>query len=315
MEALSKPEMPKSENFLGTMLSYKAYLFSTGFKEQTINNYMAYTRRFLVYLENQGISKASDIQNKDISGYFVSKRFSGRKPGGFRAEASSLKSFILFLEKNGHTDYQALHYAIPHHRVPVERIITTLTPEMESAILEDYPGSLVNKRDKAVCLLALHIGLRSCDIRNLGFGDIDWEKGILTIWQQKTDVGLQMPLDNETQNAIIDYVLNERRDCESEYIFITATGPAQNMANGPFRVKYRAQKSASYKKIPCDGLHIFRRTYASRLLQCGTPLSLISEMLGHTDKDSVQSYLAADDVKMKRCALDLSLIPYRRGDF
>lgn len=46
--------------------------------------------------------------------------------------------------------------------------------------MEDEPDSLVNKRDKAVCLLALHIGLRSCDIRNLKFGDIDWEKGILT---------------------------------------------------------------------------------------------------------------------------------------
>jgi len=42
---------------------------------------------------------------------------------------------------------------------------------------------------------------------------------------------------------------------------------------------------------------------------------MISEMLGHIDKGSVQCYLSTDDTKMKRCALDLSLIPYGRRDF
>ena len=310
-----QPEMPESENFLETISLYRAYLFNVGFKEKTVNGYASYVRRLLIYMENLGILKVSDMQNKDIAGYFVSQRFSDRKPKGIQTEACGLKKFILFLEENGHIDCKSLHYAIPHHRVPTERIITTLTPEMESDIMEDEPDSLVNKRDKAVCLLALHIGLRSCDIRNLKFGDIDWEKGILTIRQQKTGVDLQMPLDNETQNAIIDYVLNERRDCKSEYIFVTAVGPAQKIARRHFRIKYRAKNSASYEKIPHDGLHIFRRTYASRLLQCGTPLPMISEMLGHISKDAVQCYLSTDDVKMKRCALNLSLVPYQRRDF
>jgi len=310
-----QPEMPGNENFLETISLYRAYLFNAGFREKTVNSYASYVRRLVIYLENLGISKISDIRNKDVARYFISQRFSGRKPKGIQTEACSLKNFILFLEESGHTDCKSLHYAIPHHCVPIEKIITTLTPEMESDIMEDEPDSLVDKRDKAVCLLALHVGLRSCDIRNLTFDDIDWEKGILTIRQQKTGVNLQMPLDNETQNAIIDYVLNERRNCKSEYIFITAVGPAQKIARRHFRIKYRAKNSASYEKIAHDGLHIFRRTYASRLLQCGTPLPMISEMLGHISKDAVQCYLSTDDVKMKRCALDLSLIPYQRGDF
>jgi integrase len=146
---------------------------------------------------------------------------------------------------------------------------------------------------------------------DLQFGDIDWENGVLSVKQSKTGVNLQMPLDNETQNAIIDYVLNERRDCKTDYIFVTAVGAAQRIARRHFRIKYRASR----EKIPHEGLHIFRRTFASRLLQSGTPLEMISEMLGHIDKGSVQCYLSTDGVKMKRCALDLSLIPYGRGDF
>jgi integrase/recombinase XerD len=129
------------------------------------------------------------------------------------------------------------------------------------------------------------------------------------------DIPITSPtLDNETQNAIIDYVLNERRNGKSEYIFVTAVGAIQKIARRYFRIKYRAQNTPSTETIPHDGLHIFRRTYASRLLQCGTPLPMISEMLGHINKNAVQCYLSTDDVKMKRCALGLSLIPWQRGD-
>lgn len=306
-----KPEQPERETFLAVQKLYQVYLSDNGLHEATIKSYLAYSRWLLIFLERHGLTHVSDIRNADIAEYFTSPRFSARNPKGIQTEASSLKKLLVFLATDGYTEQKSLHCAIPHFRVPVERIITTLTPEMESDIMEDESDSLVNKRDKAVCLLALHIGLRSCDIRNLKFGDIDWEKGILTIKQQKTGIDLLMPIDNATQNAIIDYVLNERRDCKSEYIFVTAVGPAQKIARKHFRIKYRAENTESYERIPHDGLHIFRRTYASRLLQCGTPLPMISEMLGHIDKASVQCYLSTDEAKMKRCALELTPIAYR----
>jgi integrase len=186
---------------------------------------------------------------------------------------------------------------------------------MVSDILEDEPDSLVDKRDRAIGFLALHLGLRTVDIRNLKFSDIDWGKKTLKITQSKTGVQLEMPIDNETENAIIDYVLNERRDCKLENIFITAVGPAQKLARHNYRIKYRAKDAPTFDKIPHDGLHVFRRTFASRLLQCGVEVSMISDMLGHIDKNTAQRYLSTDEVKMKRCALNLSAIPYRRGDF
>lgn len=306
-----QPVMPEGEKFQEIVAMYRQHLVKAEYYPQTVSRYTSSARRLLIYLENEGISEIADVEHADLAGYFISPRFENRKPKGVQTEACELKNFVIFLEKNGYTRQESLHYAIPRYRVRVERIVTTLTPAMVSDIMEDKPDSLVDKRDKAVCLLALHVGLRSCDIRNLKFGDIDWSKSILTIRQQKTDVPLEMPLDNETQNAIIDYVLHERRECQSEYIFVTGVGPAQKIARRHFRIKYRASR----EEIPHEGLHIFRKTFASQLLQCGTPLEMISEMLGHIDKNSVQSYLSTDEKKMKRCALDLSLIPYQRGDF
>ena len=98
-----------------------------------------------------------------------------------------------------------------------------------AGILEDEPGSSVNKRDIAIGLLALHTGLRSCDIRALKFQDINWDKQYISLVQQKTGVPLQVPIDVETENAIIDYVLHERRECGSDHIFVTGVGPVQGL--------------------------------------------------------------------------------------
>lgn len=309
------PEQPKTHIFQELQLTYQEYLAEDGFRESTLNTYLAYSRRLLIFLEGRGITEPAQIQNPDIADFFLTSRFTDRSPRAVQTEVSSLKKFLVFLSEHGYTEQESLCYALPRYRLPMNRVVTTLTPEMEDDILSGQKESQVNKRDKAVGLLALHTGLRSCDIRNLKFSDIDWESGILTIKQQKTGVNLRMPLDNATQNAIIDYVLEERRECDCKYIFVTAVGPAQKMKRRPYRIKYRAKGAESYEKIPSDGLHIFRRTFASKLLQSGTPLTMISEMLGHTDKSSVQCYLSTDDAKMKRCSLDMSLIPYQGRAF
>ena len=310
-----KLEMPATEEFMSVVPQFRVYCSDAGLHEKTVRKYSACVRRFLIFLEEKGVVKLSDIQNPHIAGYFASTRFESKSPKSIQSEASEMKKFIEFLRSKGYTTSETLQYAIPRYRVPMRKIVTILTTEMVSDIFEDEPNSTVDKRDKAMGLLALHIGLRTGDIRNLKFSDIDWERKTLKIKQSKTGVCLEMPIDNETENAIIDYVLNERRERNVEYIFITAVGPAQKIANHNYRVKYRAKGTPSFDKIPQDGLHIFRRTFASRLLQCGVEVSMISDMLGHVNKNTAQKYLSTDEIKMKRCALNLSMIPYQRGDF
>lgn len=277
--------------------------------------YSAHARRLLLYLEDVGICKFSAVQNQDILKYFKTDRFKDRNLKSIQTEVCSLKKFLLFVAEAGYTECRTLHCALPKIRHSCEKIITTIDKQIEEDLLEDEADSLVNKRDQAVLLLALNTGLRGCDIRALKFGDIDWEKQIIHIRQKKTDVDIEIPIDSATQNAVIDYILNERRQCDQEYIFLTAIGPAQKLARRHYRMKYRTQGTDSYDRLPHDGLHIYRRTFASRLLQSGTPLPLISEMLGHIDKNSVRVYLSTDEAKMKRCALDISRIPCRREEY
>lgn len=52
------------------------------------------------------------------------------------------------------------------------------------------------------------------------------------------------------------------------------------------------------------GMHSLRHTAASRMLEHGTPLVVISDILGHMDTDSTAVYLKVDVKKLKDCCLN-----------
>ena len=57
----------------------------------------------------------------------------------------------------------------------------------------------------------------------------------------------------------------------------------------------------------------FRRRLAKKLLVTGTPLTTITQILGHDDPKSARQYLSLDTSSLKECALDFKGIPLERG--
>lgn len=309
------PKMPVTEEYKKMLSEFQVFMKEEGRRINTIKAHAAFARRLLLYLEDNCITDFGNVKNQNILDYIKSDRFEGRSLDSIQTELCVLSKFLRFAFNTCHTSNETLYMALPKIRSSSDRIITTVDQTIEADLMKDKPDSLVNKRDKAVLMLALHTGLRSCDIRRLRFNDIDWDREIIHLRQQKTGVDLEIPIDSATQNAIIDYILNERRKCNQEQVFITSVGPIKKMDRRSYRIKYRLEGTDSHKRLQHDGLHIYRRTFASRLLRSGTPLPLISEMLGHIDKNSVRVYLSTDEVLMKRCALNLSLIPCRREEY
>lgn len=198
--------------------------------------------------------------------------------------------------------------------VPENRIITTVNEQIESRLLEEHPSCTADKRERAAYLLALRLGLRSCDIYDLRFRDINWDTCSLNIVQRKTKIEIKMQMDAETQNALIDYILHERRELKSEYIFVTAFGHVARKT-GNCRSLHSRMSRDLQEQLPHDGLHILRRTFASKLLNSGAALPIISAALGHTGRETLKPYLSTDEKNMRRCAIGLYGIPCGREEF
>ena len=302
---------PKEELFLSILKKYESYLTNHSYSAKTIKSKLRYARFILLYFENQGFCSMEEVTHQIVSDYFATDHFSNRKPAGVGYEANQVKLFLQYLEDENITMGKKLDCAVPRYRVQQEKIITTISDFGKEQILSDYPHLLTNKRFKAMSLLALHLGFRSIDIRNLKFNDINWEASIINVSQQKTGVTIKSKIDVETQNALIDYILNERRKCNCDNVFVTAVGPVKKLDSNSTSTWLRNNCDDIKKHVPRQGLHIMRRTFASKLLNVGTELPVISTALGHKDKKQIQHYLSVDEKRMKECALDLTVIPYK----
>jgi site-specific recombinase XerD len=308
------PIYPVSEGFINLLEKYRTHIQLKGYATSTITIKIQAAKKFLVYLEQQQVFLIRTISNDLVSAYFASESFSGRKPTGVQSEVNQVKHFFTYLVENNLTDNKFLLYTVPIIRTQVSDIITTITEVAKVNILSNFPNLPTNKREKAKYLLALHLGLRQCDIVGIKFADINWKVGTLQIKQQKTQVTIKFKIDSETQNALIDYILNERRQVESNYIFIRSFGPLTrvNKSTGTYR---RTNDIDVVKHIPSSGLHILRRTFASNLLKSGSALPVISAALGHTNEKNAHRYLSVDEENLKRCALGIASIPVGRSEF
>jgi integrase len=113
-------------------------------------------------------------------------------------------------------------------------IITTLSDSAVDILFnEDIYSKNNGKRDRAMVMLALCLGLRCSDITSLRFKDIDWEHDCLTITQKKTGVEITLPLLPDVGNALMDYILYARPSIGCEYVFIQACAPYGPVVSRP----------------------------------------------------------------------------------
>lgn len=308
--------IPKSNEYLNVINDYKIFMEHEEYSTKTVLCRLHDARYFLLYLEDNNVFNTKDISNQMISNYILSEHFENRKIAGISAEIIGLRKFIIYLEDRNLTSCSNIHFACITKKNDTRRIVTTCNDAQVSILLEPYHDFPSNLRNKAIYLLALRCGLRMCDIFNLKFENIDMKNKTIHIIQKKTNVALSLPFDNEVSNAIIDYLLNERRKCNCQYVFITSIGQVRRLTHNTSIRTFRRFRSLKKEDQPRQfGIHILRRTFASSLLTAGADVSLISAALGHINNATVDKYLSTDKQKMKRCALPIDQIPYEGGLF
>jgi integrase len=169
-------------------------------------------------------------------------------------------------------------------------------------------GNPCGKRDYAIILLAARLGLRSIDVKRLEFSDFDWPGCRLSVAQSKTGSRIWLPLLKDVGWAVIDYVRNGRPACDCPQVFVRHTAPI-----GPFSdqehlhqmvVKYARAAHVPLGEKRRRGMHSLRHTLATRLMEDGTPVEQIADILGHQSVTSTGVYLKSSLGLLARCPLD-----------
>jgi integrase len=183
-------------------------------------------------------------------------------------------------------------------------------------VLED--DSSLSLQNKAIGLLAFYTGLRSCDIAALTFDQIDWENDLIRIIQQKTGTPLVLPLRAIVGNAIFDYITNERPKSSENGVFLNENAPYKRLNSfNLYEICVTIMKKANIRNYPGDkkGFHLFRHNLATSLLEQGVEYPVISRTLGHQSPESLDTYLEADFIHLKECALSIDCFPIKEEVF
>jgi site-specific recombinase XerD len=294
---------------------YLNHLREEGKGAGTVQTYGIVSRQFLEYLEQREIQDIAEVGVNEISSFipFISKQY---QPASMRTVLSALRCFLRYVEDRHLTPIR-LSNALPASGGRTIRVVPTLTPEEEQHLLDSADRTTASgRRNYAMLLLALRIGLRSIDILNLKLEDIHWQSNTIEIVQAKTGTPLVLPLLTEVGNAIADYLLNGRPTSPQPYIFLRSQAPYRKLAGHAncYGISRTLMDQAGIRqgKGERKGFHCLRHSVAARLLAAGTPLPLISSILGHQNKNSTKLYLSTDLEHLRASALSLMGIEVTR---
>ena len=220
-----------------------------------------------------------------------------------------LRSFLTFASADGLID-AAVADAVPAVRSSKQAGVPSVWgPGEVERILEAIDrGNPCGKRDYAIVLLIARLGLRGIDLKRLEFGDFDWPGNRLSVTQAKTGDRVQLPLLKDVGWAVIDYIRDGRPVCDCQQVFVRHTAPI-----GPFSdqdhlhqilVKHARAAHVPISEKRRHGMHSLRHTLATRLMEDGTPLEQIADILGHQSVRSTGVYLKSSLGLLAKCALD-----------
>lgn len=261
---------------------------------------------FLLELEDMGCANICDITLQTVNTCMT--RLAVRNKGGIKTLLWGVKALLTFMHQENVTAAD-LTVAIPQLVAPRRTVKEGFSADEIALLLSCTDMQTPDgKRDYAIMLAALQTGLRATDIAKLKRQDIDWRSNEIRISQSKTNRPLALTLENESGNAIADYLLNARPKCDLPFVFLTNTAPYRPL-------KHKSVSAIVSRRMKCAGVrnssemrrgfHTFRRTFGTGLLESGISVDITSEMLGHMRLNSAKSYLATHEQGLKECALSL----------
>jgi integrase/recombinase XerD len=143
----------------------------------------------------------------------------------------------------------------------------------------------VNEKHRVMLSLIYACGLRRCELIALKYEDVDKERGLLHIRQSKGNKDRIVPLSPKIIGILDRYY---ERFKPSRWLFEGAEVGSQYSESSLEKVLKAACKKANIQK-PVS-LHWLRHSYATHLLESGTDLRYIQELLGHKSSRTTEIY-------------------------
>ncbi len=164
-----------------------------------------------------------------------------------------------------------------------------LRPQEVQSLFADLDlSSSHGLRSYAMLYLAFALGLRPKEIALLTLDDVSFRGLEITLRNRKGNNPIRLPLPEDAVKAIAAYVAGARPESKERALFLNLEAPYRPVS--AVTVGRDIGLIMRKKKLPSSAYWL-RHTYAQNLLESGTSIFEIKEMLGHDNIQTTERYL------------------------
>lgn len=253
-----------------------------GYSKQTIKSYTSALQKFLDYVA--GLNTTQITENEITDYLYICAEQRQYSFSSMKHVTASIKFLYQYVLKKPAPDVLNTRFKKPNKlpvvlsQTEVERIIAVTT----------------NLKHKTILLLIYSAGLRLGELLNLRLGDIDSKAMRLHICQAKGKKDRYVMLSHNVLTLLKQYYKQYQ---PKNYLFEGQNGGKYSPKSVQNVFKKALQKTNIKKQAT---VHTLRHSFATHLLDNGTDIRYIQELLGHKKLETTQIYTHVSSYSIKQ---------------
>ena len=264
------------------MQKFNDYMMRRRYSPRTIETYSGLVSSFISVLKS---NNPEDLGDDDIGRYIT--KFYVKKGYSRSYQNQAVNALKLYYKTEFNREIGKVVSLRPkkEHRLP-----NVLSQEEVRAIL----SSFTNIKHKTIFYLIYSGGLRISELVSLMVTDIDSKRGVIRIRNSKGAKDREVPLSKKALDQLREYYKAYR---PKKYLFEGQSGGAYSTRSVQALFRKATRKCGIKRKAT---VHTLRHSYATHLLENGTDLRIIQELLGHKSSKTTEIYTYVSNQTKKK---------------
>ena len=280
---------------------FQEYLMvELGLSKNTQLAYMRDLRLLMKSLQLKADEELLQVSRQQLIAYLVRLKQEGRAASTVARKLASIKAFYRFLTTERYirrNPAEVLEAASRGLHLP--KVLSV--QEVERLLDEPNLGTLDGYRDKTMLELLYATGMRVSELVNVPMKNVDMKMQYVIV-MGKGSKERMLPLGRTALHYLEHYLsvvrpqlLHGKLDAAAE-LFVTGWGgPMTRERFYEIIVAYGKSAGISKRVTP----HMLRHSFATHLLNNGTDLRIVQELLGHADISTTQIYTHLDVERLR----------------
>lgn len=271
-----------------------------GLAKNTQLAYMRDLRLLMKSLQLKADKELLQVSRQQLIAYLVRLKQEGRAASTVARKLASIKAFYRFLTAERYirrNPAEVLEAASRGLHLP--KVLSV--QEVERLLDEPNLGTLDGYRDKTMLELLYATGMRVSELVNVPVKNVDMKMQYVIV-MGKGSKERMLPLGRTALHYLEHYLsvvrpqlLHGKPDAAAE-LFVTGWGgPMTRERFYEIIVAYGKSAGISKRVTP----HMLRHSFATHLLNNGTDLRIVQELLGHADISTTQIYTHLDVERLR----------------